>query len=80
MISNLSSYVYGVKIELNSNVLAQILEIPRANFTKTCVSYQFIKAPNTPNPLDQMRLVFRRTLDDGERIIAMFLSCLKCIY
>jgi hypothetical protein len=76
----LSSYVYDVKIELNSNVLAQILEIPRANFTRTYVSYQFIEAPNTPTPLDQMRLVFGRTWDDGERTIAMFLSCLKCIY
>lgn len=76
----LSSYVYGVKIELNSNILAQIFYIPRGDFTRTYVSYQFIKTPNTPTPLDQMRLMFDRTFDDGEMTIVMPLSCLKCIY
>lgn len=47
----ISSYAHGVKIYLNSNVLVQILEILRGDFTRTFASHQFIEAPNTPTSL-----------------------------
>jgi hypothetical protein len=47
----ISSYAHGVKIYLNSNVLVQILEIIRGDFTRTFASHQFIEAPNTPTSL-----------------------------
>jgi hypothetical protein len=77
----ISSCVYGVKIELNSNLLTQFSKILRGDFTRTYTSHQFIVAPNTSTPLEQMRLVFRRILDDGERTIAMpfLIKCTYCI-
>jgi len=71
----LSSFVYGVKIKLNSNVLTQILEIPKERITRTFASHQFIEAPNILTSLDQMTLAFGRIVDDSERIIVMPLSC-----
>jgi hypothetical protein len=77
----LSTFVYSVKIELNSNVLAQILEIPRGDFTRTYDSHQFLKEPHTLTSLYQMRLLFGRILDDSERTIAMpyLVKCIYCI-
>ena len=77
----LSTFVYSVKIELNSNVLAQILEIPRGDFTRTYDSHQFLKAPHTLTSLYQMRLLFGRILDDSEKTIAMpyLVKCIYCI-
>ena len=48
----ISNYVYDVKIKLNSNILAQVFEIPMRDFTRTYASHQFIEAPNTPTPFD----------------------------
>jgi hypothetical protein len=55
----LSSFVYGVKIKLNSNVLTQILKIPEERITRTYASHQFIEEPNILTSLDQMISVWK---------------------